>query len=274
MHNPSIASRAPNLAAFAKANPDVLKELRALRKIDKSAAIRSQTVRNTLFYWSRCRLNASVVAGNNVTFTAVKSQCFSYPIGQPMAAAGLSALGNATEAETNLEQANTTISGETVKIVGIGAQLAPDTDGEVAKLLFPHIACRIVRANGAPVRLGPISMLPGAGGLFGSAASKLVEPPLGQATVERGVVSNGYPSGLNYRALEEPVMWTPVGTADGIVTLEFELVRSIVIPIPVARSAAAGIAAYVQPTLGQPGTFLDILGLFITEATGPRSVVR
>lgn len=233
-------------------------------------ALASQRVTSTLYYWSKVRVLGAVNAGV-LTFAAGKVQAFGYALGQSMAQAGLNALGNATEAETNLEQPAQTNGGGVVEVMGIGVQLASDADSEVARILTPHLATRIVRAGGVPTRLGPLTFLPGAGGIFGASSSRVVEPPLAQAHIERGAMTNGYPSGLNFRPLPDPIKWSRAGTADGTLTLELELMRAVTLTLPTTRAAAAGVAAYAQPSTGLPGTYLDLLFFLATRSVAARS---
>lgn len=260
-----------NLQAALANNPAAQAELKAAIAASKRGAISSQRVKSTLFYWSKVRL-AGVVASSQLTMPAAKVSAFSYGLQQAMVAAGFpTAFGNATEADTNLEQPGQTNSGETVEILGVGIQLCSDTDGELARQIAPHLCVRMVRANGTPTRLGPMTMLPGGGGLFGGASTRLVETPLNQATIERGVISNGYPSALNYRSLPEPILWTTVGTTDGILSVEVEQTRPVTITLPPTRAATAGVAAYIAPGTGGAGTYLDAWVCLYTSAVQARS---
>jgi hypothetical protein len=256
------------LAQLISQDPQAAAELNALRKSDKRAAIDSQKVRSSLFYWSKFRL-AGVVATGVLTFPTGKVAAFSYAINGAAASAGLPF--NATEVETNLETAGATLPGETVQVVGIGIQLSPDTDGEVIRRLGANTAVRMVRGGGQPVRLGPLVSIPGGGGLHGSAPSRVVEPPQNAASTDRGAVSNGYPSALNYRSLPEPMLWTPQGSADGVLQVEIDVTRATAITLPATRAATSGIAAYNPPVTGDPGTYLEGWVFLYTESQRARS---
>jgi hypothetical protein len=260
----------PNLAAIIAANPAAAAELANLRMADKQNAIASQRVRSSLYYWSKFRIAGTVTTGT-LKFAQGKRSAFSYTISATMTSAGFSAAdGTATDCETNLESAAATVAGESVTIVGVGIQLAPDTDAELARRVSAHTCARIARGAGAAVKLGPIAAIPGGGGLHGGGNTRVLEPPQNAAAAQASAIGNGYPSSLNYRALPEPMIWTPQGTTDGILTVEIDLVRDVTLTLPAVRAATSGISAYAQPATGDPGTYLDGWVFLITDSERPR----
>lgn len=256
------------LKAFIKSNPKAALELNTLVNANKRQSLDSQTVKRALYYWSKCRI-AGTVTGGVLTIPIQTAKLFSYKLGGDMASAGIPGVV-ATESETNIEKESSTNGAENVRVMGIAVQLSPDTDTEFAKRVFLNSAVRIVGAGGTPTRLGPLSMLPGAGGIFGGGATALVEAPLAQSLRDASAPANGYPSGLNYRPLPEPLLWSATGP-DATLNVEVSVTRPIVVTLPAGRAATAGVAAYIQPTTGTYGTYMDLLAILMTQSQAGRS---
>jgi hypothetical protein len=67
------------------------------------------------------------------------------------------------------------------------------------------------------------------------------------------------PQSGNFLRLGEPIWWHPSGKTDSKFQVRFQVVRNLSIA-SASRAAAAGVTAYTPPvSLGDPGTFVDVI---------------
>jgi hypothetical protein len=185
--------------------------------------------------------------------------------------------GPATEAETNLVTASTTIAGQLVKVGGISVGPSEVTDVEVWKQLAANMSVAISMDGDANrYRLGRPTMLPQSGGIQGIGPTLVLAPDLNSSQVFSSQFSNGWPTVDNYYPFPEPLIWSPSGETDSNFNVSLFLQRQQVI-VETARAAAGGppitLAAYTPPTAaGQFGSFADFMVRLHTVQIAPRSV--
>lgn len=228
-------------------------------------------------YYSIVRFQAVVSVAppvTTLTFAVSDLRPFSYRIGDALTSAGFDpTLGNATEAETNLVTASTTIAGQLVKVHGISLMPSSITDMEIWKQLIANIAVVISMDGDANrYRLGRPDMLPASGGTFGGGPTSVLLPGLPDSTFMSQAFNNGWPVVDNFYPFPEPLIWSPSGETDSNFNVVLSLKRQQVI-VETARVAAAGVAPYTPPTAaGQFGTFADFMVRLHTDQIAPRSV--
>ena len=195
--------------------------------------------------------NTAQVAPNPRTYivpNGTRLRAFAYAQGQTMQVAGYTAEdGVATPAETNLVSANETISGENVLIHGIALQVqasmqhiapagvAPGIVRAPDSMLLGELTNSVVVSLGLNGdanlhRLGTVAMIPGAGGLTGS-AHDIVGPlqVAGQTDANQGYPANGWAVRSNFFSLPEGLIWRNKGSADSNLNIIFDVVRQITI---------------------------------------------
>lgn len=232
-------------------------------------------------YYSVVRFQATVSVASGVTTLTFPVQAlrpFSYRIGDSLATAGFdSSFTSATDADTNLVTASSTIAGQLVRVGGISIMPSSVTDIEVWKTLIAAMSVSISMDGDANrYRLGRPDMLPGSGGTFGGGPTLALAPDLNSSQLISTSFSNGWPDVGNYYPFPEPLIWAPSGETDSNFNVVLSLVRQQVI-VETARAAAGGppitLAAYTPPTAaGQFGSFADFMVRLHTEQTFPRSV--
>jgi hypothetical protein len=187
----------------------------------------------------------SLAAGSTV-------KAFNYAQGQSLTGAGFLA-GNATALDTNLIKQSETIGGETVKIYGISFLLDTDGDAELTRLAFANVSVRIgLNGDQNVYNFGPLSMMPGGGGLYGAGRTDTVEPGLLDRYSMVGALSNGLPGTANYFRLPTPIIWKPPGSTDAslVITCVVERAISFTSLNRVAQAPGAntsGAQAYTGP---------------------------
>jgi hypothetical protein len=228
-------------------------------------------------YYSIVRFLAIVsVNGATTTLTFQQNELrpFSYRINDPLISAGFEpAIGNATEAETNLTKAGETIAGEQLQIDGISLMPSTVTDMGLWKVLIANMSVVIsMDGDSHRYRLGRPDMIPGSGGTFGGSPTSTIVPSLDASVSFDSTFSNGWPVVDNFYPFPQPLLWTPSGETDSNFNVVLRLVRQQVF-VQVGRAAADGIAAFTPPTVaGQYGTFVDVMCRLHSEQRGARSV--
>ena len=226
--------------------------------------------------WSTLRF-AGTVAANTLTIPVGTVSAFGYGLNGDMASAGRQGTV-ATQADTNLQVAGQTRDQADVFIYGASAYVS---DGE------PAMAQRIWRevdvamsTNGSVVTpIGTLDMFPHPGGLFGESNSALLQPNFsdagggvdsGQGALKK-FFTNGFPSSGSYKRFDVPIFWAGLGSGpDSTLSIQCTVRRAISIPVPVARTAAAGIAAYTQFATAQ--AFVDVRWTLFAVTVQRRSV--
>jgi hypothetical protein len=228
-------------------------------------------------YYSIVRFQSTVsVAGavSTLTWPVQQLRPFSYRIGEALVTAGFDpTIGVATDAETNLVVASTTIAGQLVKVGGISLMPSSVTDIEVWKQLIASLSVKISMDGDAnQYRLGRPDMLPASGGTFGSGNTTVLTPGLPESNFVSSSFNNGWPTVDNFYPFPEPLIWSPSGETDSNFNVVLTLQRQQVIVLT-ARAAAAGVAPFAPPTAaGQFGTFADFMVRLHTVQEAPRSV--
>lgn len=203
--------------------------------------------------WSYMRFVAALAAGPPVvgTIPATGVVAFSYGIGQLMTAAGQPAV-NATQADTNLQNAGQTRDQADVFIYGLSATLDPRSDGDFVPDLFMETDVQISTNANTQIPLGKLHMFPQPGGLFGAGRTAMLEPSLdtpGAVDGGQGVVlpyaSNGNPTSGSFYKLDAPIFWAGLGTGpDSNLNLTCTPRRAIAKTAGLVRAAGVAGATY------------------------------
>lgn len=217
-------------------------------------------------YWSTARI-AGTVAANTLTVDTTSRKAFQYAAGGDMTVAGFTST-TATFAETNLLRAGETLDNSDVWIYGLAAELCPNSEPALAARVWRDAAVELSLNGTQSIKIGTLSMFPGAGGLYGVGQSALLLPNFetagpnadGGPGAPFGSMSNGNPMAGNFLKFPQPFKWCAVGSGgkDASLSVIVTPQRSITISLAASRVAAAGINAWTQPTTGQIGTFVDI----------------
>ncbi len=227
--------------------------------------IRGQSQSKWASYYSKVRfVTARTGSSTAYTYTIAAGtvvNAFGYAIGGDMATAGRSGT-SATPADTNLVTASQTVSNETILIRGIGCQITPDSDPELAILGDASISVTMLLNGGNPLyRLGNPTMLPGGGGLFGAGVSNMITPPTNdRITKGIGAVSNGDPQSFNFFEFPEPVLWRPAGNPDSSLNVSIKAEVAVAytnagdVSAQASSSSFVGLPAFTSPTAA--ATFL------------------
>lgn len=228
-------------------------------------------------YYSVVRFQAQVnVSGatTTLTFPPTELRPFSYRINDPLIAAGFdSSFGNATDCETNLVKAGETIAGELLQVDGISLMPSSVTDIGLWKQLIANISVKVsMDGDSHAYRLGRVDMIPGAGGTFGSGITSTVLPGLTESVAIDGSFSNGWSVVDNFYPFPQPLIWSPSGETDSNLNIVLKLVRQQ-LNVQTARASGSGIAPFTPPTtVGQFGTFIDVMARLHSEQRAARSV--
>lgn len=227
--------------------------MRAVAAMQRGGGLREHTEQSYPYY-SRVRFqfNATAAGGPPATNTYALPagyvvKAFNYAQGQNLSGAGFLA-GNASAIDTNLIKQSETIGGETVKIYGISFLLDADSDAELTRLVFSNVSVRLgLNGDQNVYNFGPLSMMPGGGGLHGVGRADAVEPPLLERFATVGVLSNGLPGTANYFRLPTPIIWRPPGSTDASLVITCVADRGITIT-STNRVAVAGAAGTTGAT--------------------------
>lgn len=203
--------------------------------------------------WSYMRFVAALAAGPPVvgTIPANALVAFSYGIGQLMTAAGQPAV-NATQADTNLQNAGQTRDQADVFVYGLSAELDPRSDADFVPDVFMETDVQISTNANTQIPLGKLAMFPQPGGLFGSGRTSMLEPSIdnaGGVDGGAGVIipyqSNGNPTSGSFYRLDAPIFWAGLGTGpDSNLNLTCTPRRAIAKTAGLVRAAGAAGATY------------------------------
>lgn len=205
------------------------------------------TVNSTLNTWT-------LAAGSEV-------KAFNYAQGQSLSGAGFGGSLVATPLETNLIKQSETVAGEAVEIYGISFMLDSDADAELTRQVFANTSVRLgLNGDQQLYQLGPLSMLPGGGGLHGVGRSDAVEHPLTDRFAMVGSLTNGLPGRSNFYVLPKSVLWMPPGGSDATLVITARVERAISFTSTNYVGQAAGTAtqfpaqAFTAPTTTSANT--------------------
>jgi hypothetical protein len=230
-------------------------------------------------YFSRVRIGATS-GGAGAAFVVAPSQdliAFGYQRGQPMTTAG-DPNHTATPADTNLQTASQTVSGEAIEIDGIGLILLSNSDPALAKAVDSVTSVKFKLNGTTDYYLGIPSMLPGPGGLFGYADSGSAYADQQAQRGFVGAISNGIPHASNYYMIPEPMIWRAAGGPDSTLNVIFRVESQVSTPAYNAgsdRSAVAGgtgtsgTAAWTNPALA--AVFADYMVVLVGRTVLPES---
>jgi len=220
-------------------------------------------------YYSRVRFQfTNTVASTLNTFTlaaGTEAKAFNYCQGQSLSGAGFGGGLNATALDTNLIKPSETVAGEAVNIYGISFMLDSDADAELTRQLFANCSVRLgLNGDQQLYQLGPLSMLPGGGGLYGVGRSDAIEHPLTDRFAMVGSLTNGLPGRSNFYVLPTPVLWMPPGGSDAtlVITARIERAISFTSTNYVGQAAAVATQTPAQAFTAPTTTTANTLGTY------------
>lgn len=235
-------------------------------------------------YVSKIRFEPTIAVDGslNVTFTfkqGLVATAFSYGVGGAMASAGYVATGTgftqATIADTNLILATgrNTNGGDMFVIDGISFLPTPKSDPLLTNDLIADLSVQAgFNGQTTDYKLGNPLQWPAGGGLWGAARTPNIMPGQADASgVYAGSLANGIPSAGDIRWFNDPIVWMPGASGDGIFALTARVERDVVVVAP-ARAAGTGIVVVTPPsTPGAKGTFVEFQVTLYGNQFGPRS---
>ncbi len=203
-------------------------------------------------------------------------KAFAYKQGDNMNSSNAGYLSTDTtqagEDHTNLIQPATTVDNQRVYVYGISIMPREDSDAYMLMRLLPALTARVRFGGKASFGLGPVSTIPGGGGLVGSGMSRLIQPPNNEFSVHShvGALTNGVASRRNFRELKSPYIWQPQNaTKDSSLIIEITNNRDLNLTLPTAvtgiagnatsGTAVVGVPAYAQPVTADYGTYVKFL---------------
>lgn len=232
-------------------------------------------------YYSRVRISCTsggVAGAPYVVAAGPEIFGFGYYRGGDMAAGG--APGTvATYADTNIQTASQTVSGEAIEIDGVGLILLTSSDANLAKALDPNVSVRIRLNGNTDYPMGVPCMLPGPGGLYGSSEAQSVFPDQ-QSQVGRqiGAMSNGIPQPSSFFPLPEPMIWASAGHEDSTLNVVLKIERTTTtiaqyggaarVAVP-GSGTTPGTAVYTPPLFA--AIFVDYMIVIIGRTVHPQS---
>jgi len=220
----------------AKQNPAVARYIAKL-------ALDSQRSLLALPYYSRFALIPEVVYDEGppatTTYTIPAGQeaiAFGYAVHDDMGAVNLGGI-NATYVDTNITKRGETVSGQEVTVHGISIQYGPLNDAFLTAMFASLVSVRVKVDGQEDLMLGPMSLIPGSGGLIGG-TSDILEPSVHKT---RGAPYDPPQNGIeridNYLPMPYPIKWKPSGKPDSTLTVVLRTERQAV---HVAANRAAG----------------------------------
>jgi len=218
----------------------------------------------------------NVVPPTWVDYTLPQGQrvAFSYGVQDDASAAGFPQTFRPTECETNLITRSDT-GGAIVKITGISFHLSATSDAGLAAHVFDNVFADIsLDGSNRYMLLGRLDRVPQSGGLYGSGASLVTQPPLNTSIAQVGALTNGMPIATNFLKLPEPITWNPASRIDSRFQIRLNVVRPIAMPRANARIGALpnGVAEYRPPAgTGDRGTYVDLIVYMHAREIAPRS---
>ena len=209
------------------------------RELDALAALESQERITSWPYYSKTLLRLTEThAGTGSLYTLIPQEvrAFGYAQRDSRVPGGWTVNdGVATPCDTNIQQRGQTISGQNVYIFGVSAQVLPavgvvesaggavitrSVDRSAIAAIVESVSWRFA-LNGEEnaYNLGPLTIVPGAGGIYGSAEDIVGARSLAGSPKEIGFPSNGNPQRDNYFQLPEGLIWQRTGKVDGDVQI-------------------------------------------------------
>lgn len=219
-------------------------------------ALQNQKFKYSLPYWSTVRFafTRTGAGPGPYTYTLANQEVVAFSYGVNDAAPAQAGFGGSgltmSYTETNLQSRNETLAGEELLIRGIGIQPCADADADATRYVW-RSTCAILTLNGGQNRvpIGPLSLVPGGGGLTGGGTNVLGMQPLpgGRPTVMHQ--SNGFPNRNNILSLPEGIVWKRKSERDGQlgVILQPAPSRTMSFSTPADEAAAAGVRGYSYP---------------------------
>lgn len=257
-------------------------------------ALKEQKSLTPFPYYSTVRFLAPQAGAGPYTYTlpSTERKAFAYAIGDAKTVAGFASTETATVADTNLQRANQTTSGDVVMIRGICVQAKPGAltradassryrlrrqSGKLIAALFD--CCNVeLSLNGTQrYQLGAIGNVPGGSGLFGTAADDAGIPAFSGGPPPLSFANNGWPTRSNFFKLPEGINWNPPSkeSSDQMLNVIFKPSRDIVLDSGDFDNqlddvaAATGVQAYNFPT----ELVVDLRVLLVAEVLSPRTRV-
>lgn len=264
---------------------------RALRRLpanlrDQLKANAQQAVVKCDPYFSKIRIPITTVAVASGTYTftvpAGKFTCFDYGQGDPMTNAGFPSTYTGTYSDTNLLTKSETIGNEFVFVDGVTLMLMPRTETDVLRKVWSELYCSISMEGKANfIRLGNPSLLGGGGGLVSNGQS-LIRTPNNQdvRSVAEGFPSNGFASVMDYKDLDDALVWGPKGQVDSQLVFQIDVNRTVTwTSASRAVDLANNITAFTPPAAQTAvsdvdGTFIEAMVFLHSVQIGGRSTNR
>lgn len=221
-------------------------------------------------------------------------RAFAYRVGIDKRVAGYTlGDGNATFADTNLQQASQTIGGQNVLVHGLAIQIVPAglhlNDGQAVPhrvrlpdqtllaALYEAVAVTLsLNGDENQFRLGTIGLIPGAGGLIGSNGANLIgQAPAADGGRAAGIghPTNGWATRSNFFKVPEGLIWRNQSNADSQLNLVFNVNRAIRVVSggsPENNVAVSGVdtaGVYLYPT----ELFVELKIFLVGQVVGPRT---
>jgi len=208
-----------------------------VRETIAGEAIRSQKAILPWPYYSTARFSAANVAGVYTVPFGTQVKIFNYQIGQEMAGAGFAPGTLARPSDTNLLKASETRDNADVFFWGICAELCPASiddvgdsfpiEPDLAKHLWRHIDLSVSLSGTDSHELGPLSIYPAAGGLYGAGDSTLFA-----LQTSRSTIANGNPMAGNFYRIPNALRWNANGSGKKDTSLVMTMTVNRKIPVP------------------------------------------
>jgi hypothetical protein len=228
-------------------------------------------------------------------------RAFSYAVGDNRQIAGYTAAdGVATFADTNMTARNQTTGGQNVIIHGVAVQPLPvafhiadgaappaqilNCDWKFLAALWNSVSVHLsLNGDENNFRMGIPGMIPGAGGLTGSAPTTLEQQRLAGMPRELGYPTNAFPAKSSFFRLGEGLIWRNQSNADSMLNLVFNVRRAIRLNSGgSSENAAFGVNtvyanAHDSEATGEPGynypskLAVECMCFLIGQVLGPRT---
>ena len=233
-------------------------EFNRLQEIGVAKAARNLRVQQFKRHFSVIQLAASVSGSGpySYAFAAQEIDAFGYGIGDSIAGTdgGGGAATKATSADTSLQNKYETLKGETFHIAGISVRRHGRSCAALAERLAPHISAALYFDGEKVLELGTLADL---GGLEPGRSYSIL-PDAWHAQGEL-YIPNGSRGPDTIQWLTRPELWASKGKQSAM-HIRFKLHRAQSFTLTARVADTAGqVQAFVPPTLGKPGTVLNLL---------------
>lgn len=196
-----------------------------VRETIAAEAIASQKAILPWPYYSTARFSLPVVAATTYALAAgTQVKLFNYQIGQEMTGAGYATGTIAKPSDTNLLKASETRDNADVFFWGVCAELCTasissssvnssfNVEADLAKHLWRHLDLTVSLSGTDQYELGPLSIYPSAGGLYGAGQSRLFAlSATNPNAASLSTIANGNPMAGNFYRIPNALRWNANG---------------------------------------------------------------